>query len=82
MKTIAIEIKGGCVTGVHKIINAPKEGVLIVDHDNLGENPEQALWEAFEDFDDPEGSILDYNEYKKEITDQYQELIDYLNDDE
>jgi|TARA_R110000822_G_scaffold6851_10_gene28667 hypothetical protein len=41
MKTIAITVEGGSIVTIEELQNAPKEGIIIIDWDNIGQADNQ-----------------------------------------
>ena len=74
MKAIVIEVSGGSIIQIAEVTDAPKEGILIIDHDNIEQNIEnigqEAVQDCLENFYQPDNN-LSYEEFKKQIEDQY-----------
>ena len=80
MKAILIEIEGGLVTKVATLENAPRGGVVIVDHDNLDCASDEALDDTFDNHYEPDGEIEDYETYKASIIKTYEEEYNQFKD--
>lgn len=72
MKTIAITVEGGSIVTIEELQNAPKEGIIIIDWDNIGQadNQEREVEGSLNTFYEVDGvtSWEDFvNEVKKAV---------------
>tara|TARA_R110000772_G_C13220533_1_gene431793 strand:+ start:844 stop:1065 length:222 start_codon:yes stop_codon:yes gene_type:complete len=72
MKTIAITVEGGSIMTIEELQNAPKEGIIIIDWDNIGQadNQEREVEGSLNTFYEVDGvtSWEDFvNEVKKAV---------------
>lgn len=72
MKTIFIEVSGGIIIRISEVLNAPKEGVIIVDHDNIKQvdDPRRSAEFCFDNFYETD-SVVEFEDIRNEILKEY-----------